>query len=147
MRPRKIMVSSVMGKPERRHQGKKKQVSREFSVGDVTTHSDHTRRGRISRPMSDNLSHVKTICQQVSKQNLKTRNNIKHVWFDSRGKTRKKVWTRFYGHRTANDGDHGNAGTTPSRLPWFESNFREYVRDFEMLWNVVKYQKGPRAGE
>lgn len=57
----------------------KKQASREFSVRDVTTNSDHTQEGRISRSMSDNLSHVKTICQQISEQNLKTCNNIKHV--------------------------------------------------------------------
>lgn len=109
------MLPGIMGKLERRHQGKK-QASREFSVRDVTANSDHTQEGRISRPKSDNLSHVKTICQQVSEQNLKTCDNIKHVWFDGRAKTRKKVWTRFYGRQTANDGDRGSAGTTPSRL-------------------------------
>lgn len=58
-----------------------------------TANTHHTPEGFdsiLKRPMSDNLSHLNTICQPLRrKTRLKTRNNIKDIWFDRNTKTRQ----------------------------------------------------------
>lgn len=97
----------------------------------------HRQEDRISRPMSDNLWHVKTICRQVSEQNLRTCNNIKRVIRRPRQDEKKSLDSVLWPSNSKRRGsrERGNNSIKTAVI------LVQLHRICPWLWNALKHRK------